>query len=169
MPYALCGTWVGGDNPPTMLHWGENLGEGRTLCGELVFRYDTLGTDGVQAAVHKLRAQVAEQWRVRLYRVRVSEWELVANDGACRWPLILELTSEWIRWRLIECEAPPPSWPRLNVTRWRRAPNLELQTWYFICESCQDQKRNENALWGYSNINADGNASSGSEDSPSSC
>jgi len=71
------------------------------------------------------------------------------------------IDGEWLRWRLIEHEI-TFGW-LLSVTLWRSAPDRALQTWYFICEACQEQKRKENPDWNYSNINADGNASTGSE------
>ena len=163
MPCGLCERWID-EEPPIQLYWGGGVVEGCRLSGDSLFILDTEYTHNGFAAARVLEDHVAALWCVERYRVHAEGW--LPRDGDWR-PAVLKIRGEWLRWRLCEysCVSGCDTAPHLPkcITYAHKGRSWLPLPWYFICEACQRERRQEDDGWGYKNINADGGASTGSD------
>ena len=140
MPCAICGCFIPSENQVYTV--GEIVGgDGRTvyilrtMAGTEKFRVATLDVETISKTL-----------ALRDYRIKIMEEE--KGQALCIIP-------EKLRWR--HCwKDPPPSYIKTYSHDW--FPGMY---WYFICEKCRDADPDWEE---YTNINFEGNPSSGSED-----
>ena len=166
MPCGLCERWIE-EEPLIQLYWDGGVVEGRRLSGDRLFVLSTEYINNGVAAARVLEDHVAALWCVERYRVHADCWLL--RDGDWR-PAVLRIRGEWLRWRYCFCEYSgftcwdtqtglashlPKCITYDNVSRTHLSRSWLPIPWYFICEACQRERRQEDAGWSYENINAD--------------
>ena len=161
MPCGLCERWIE-EEPPIQLYWDGGVVEGCRLGGDRLFVFSTeYISNGPRCAARVLEDHVAALWCVERYRVHADCWLL--RDGDWR-PAVLRIRCEWLRWRLFEYAG--VGWDAAShlpkcITYASYKGGFPIP-WYFICEACQRERRQEDGGWSYENINADGGASTAS-------
>ena len=138
MPCANCEHWIPSECKVYQVE--ENVdGDGRT-----VYILRTLaGTE--KCSVETLDVEtISKTLAVREYRIKIMQ-----NGKA------LHIIEEKLHWRYCEAD-PPPSYIKKYSHDW--FPGMY---WFFICEKCRDVDPN---LEYYTNINFEGNPSTGSEE-----
>ena len=179
MPCGLCERWIE-EEPLIQLYWDGGGVEGRRLSGDRLFVLAMEYTSNGFAAARDLEDFVAALWCVERYRVHADGWLPFKFDWR---PAVVRIRAEWLRWcicedggvgRLVWVAALGRQIRGVGPImgghyRFRAASHLpkcityaNARPWYFICEACQRERRQEDAGWSYENINVDGGASTAS-------